>query len=810
MSIISKKTIELVLYTCLGYKENETVLVVTDETLWDLGLSFYKGLRDLGIEAILNSMKPRAIHGEEPPATIAEAMKNVDIALLITSKSLSHTQARRLASASSRKVRIASMPGADSSRLDRLLNINYDEMLRHSLALSELLKKTKKVEIRTSAGTQISMEIQGRTPHIDCGILTAPMAFGNLPAGEVYLAPLEGTTNGILVLDGSMAGIGRLTKPIKVTVKNGMVVKTNSPELNKILEPLNKSARNIAELGIGINPNAEIVGNILEDEKALNTVHIAFGDNLSMGGKIKAPCHLDGIILSPSIKLDGKFLPERLLKWYPSVKKESIKHGIIDTTYSVFEFEEIRSTFGSELYKMLFENSNDPQYVLDIKSQVFLEANPAFLSLAGYKREELVGRLKSNDLTTAKAHPILLKKKEALEKGIEQERYEFQVLTKSGEAKPVELSVRRMKLVDREVTIGSARDISERLKLENALREKITELALAGNRLMSLTEKIKNVPILIAELLKSHSEEVLYQQTIKLLCDPTGLNYKEVAIYLVKDNQLKLTQCNSDMLTKSINLNSSHRFARILRGELTATSKDSEILLPLKGLKQNFGLIKVIPEPKEKELMDTNPMAQKSYRDVLETIVSILGLLIESIRLNKTLEIQSIIDELTQVHNRRYFDVILKEEVERSMRYKHPLSLFLLDLDDFKDINDTAGHKQGDAILAEVARLLKKYSRKVDSVCRYGGEEFTIILPETALSGAQTKAHVIYDKIKKHAFSNIKSRGKSFHLTLSIGISTLSKEKGITSDDTLLTFADKALYEAKKLKGTKEKHIKAL
>jgi diguanylate cyclase (GGDEF)-like protein/PAS domain S-box-containing protein len=806
MNFITTQTVELVLYTCMGYKEKETVLVVTDDILWDLGMSFYQEIKGLGIEVLFSSMKARSIHGQEPPPAIAESIRNSDIALLITSKSLSHTNARRNACNSPRKTRVASMPGADASRLNNLLNINYDEMLKRGLLIAELLKSTKKVGIKTKSGTNLTMEIHGRKPQVDSGILKHPGAFGNLPAGEIYLAPLEGTTNGTLVIDGSMAGIGLLKKPIYATVKDGMVVNTDSKELNKIIDPIGPLARNIAEFGIGTNLNAQIVGNILEDEKAINTIHIAIGDNISMGGKIKCPCHLDGIILSPQITLDGKPFPEKYLR--PAIPPRKLRSNlnITDSSSSIMEFEKIRSEKGFELYQTLFENSNDPQYILDLKNQIFLEANAAFLSLTEYSREEMIGKLKSTDLTPQESYSTLIKKKENREKGIERERYEFKIKTKSGSIKPVEVSVHKLKLGGREVTLGSVRDISERLKLEKALRENITELALAGNRLLTLTEKIKNVPLLTTELLKSQDEEALYTQTVNLLCGPeSSLKYKNVLIYSLTNGQLDLVKNGKSMpnqkFPKSVKIKSGHILAKIARGETLPQKIGAEVIIPIKGSKEVFGIIVIILDQKEKELMETNPIAYKSYNDVMETIVSVLGLLIESIELNEKLEIQSTVDDLTQVYNRRYFDLMLKDEVSRSKRYARNLSLLLLDLNKFKEINDTYGHKQGDIILAKVADLLKKGSRTIDIVCRYGGDEFAVILPETDLQGAFIKANMIYNHIKNYKFTSIALKKKVHQLTVSIGISTLSEEKGIKTEDKLLSKADEALYRAKKAKG---------
>ncbi|MFT4326928.1 MAG: aminopeptidase, partial [Candidatus Woesearchaeota archaeon] len=119
-------------------------------------------------------------------------------------------------------------------------------------------------------------------------------------------------TNGTIVYDGSIAGVGKITTPIKLEVKKGKatIVSKNkdSTKLKKLLESVGPKAYNLAELGIGTNPNAILTGNVLEDEKVLGTCHIALGNDLSYNGTNNVPIHLDGIILKPTITVDGKII----------------------------------------------------------------------------------------------------------------------------------------------------------------------------------------------------------------------------------------------------------------------------------------------------------------------------------------------------------------------------------------------------------------------------------------------------------------------------------------------------------------------
>ena len=159
----------------------------------------------------------------------------------------------------------------------------------------------------------------------------------------------------------------------------------------------------------------------------------------------------------------------------------------------------------------------------------------------------------------------------------------------------------------------------------------------------------------------------------------------------------------------------------------------------------------------------------------------------------KTL-LSAVTDGLTGLYNHRYFQDRFEEEVERAQRYQHPLSLMMLDLDDFKRYNDTNGHIAGDLLLVELSKVLKKAVRKVDTVARYGGEEFAIILPSTKKKGALIIAGRICQKISDYRFPNqaVMPQGR---ITASIGVASLGDDSD--NHNGLLDNADKALYRAK-------------
>ena len=161
---------------------------------------------------------------------------------------------------------------------------------------------------------------------------------------------------------------------------------------------------------------------------------------------------------------------------------------------------------------------------------------------------------------------------------------------------------------------------------------------------------------------------------------------------------------------------------------------------------------------------------------------------------NERLQLLAITDPLTRVQNVRSFRDILRHEFRTAKRYDHPLSLFMLDVDHFKVVNDTHGHPSGDYVLKETAVILKQSVRESDVVCRTGGEEFSVILPRAGHTEAATFAGRIRKEVRKRRFIVY---GETIHITTSIGTATFPTDAEIVEPDMLVYFADKALLHAK-------------
>ena len=303
-----KEAAHVALTECMDVKKGENVVVIIDEPQRRIGQAFWETARELGAEAILCEMLPRETNGEEPPKAIAALLAACDVFVIPTSKSLSHTDARRKACANG--ARGATLPGITEEAMARSLKADYKGIEARTKKLSPIVTGAREARVTTALGTDITMSLEGRDCHEDHGIVRSPGEFTNLPAGEAYLAPLEGTAKGKIVVDGSAAGVGLVKNPITLIVEGGYATEiTGGPEadrLNEITAKFGKDGRNIAELGIGTNDKAILTGLVLEDEKVMGTVHIAIGDNASMGGKVSVPSHLDLVIKKPTLYLDGK------------------------------------------------------------------------------------------------------------------------------------------------------------------------------------------------------------------------------------------------------------------------------------------------------------------------------------------------------------------------------------------------------------------------------------------------------------------------------------------------------------------------
>jgi len=297
------KTAEGVLSSCLAVKKGEEVLIVTDDTREEIGEALYEAAGNLGCERLLMVMNERELSGQEPPKAVAAAMKSADVVIAPTAQSLTHTNARIEAARAG--TRVATMPGITEEMFSQgAMTADYSKVEELTAVVTEMLSKASVARIEKD-GHVLTINIRGRDGVPSPGVYREPGKCGNLPSGEAYIAPLEDGSEGEMIVDGSMVGIGKLDSPLHMVISGGKL-RSVTGEKSENLDVLLKNETNgtLCELGIGTNEAAVLNGIILEDEKVYGTVHIAFGTNTSFGGVNKAECHMDGIILRPTLYLD--------------------------------------------------------------------------------------------------------------------------------------------------------------------------------------------------------------------------------------------------------------------------------------------------------------------------------------------------------------------------------------------------------------------------------------------------------------------------------------------------------------------------
>ncbi|MFP4544154.1 MAG: aminopeptidase [Candidatus Kapaibacterium sp.] len=309
-----KKASTLALRDFMGLVEEETLLVISDENMREIGLALYESGQKLGGEAYYFEMPVGKVSGEEPPEPVGEMMKTVDVVVIPTTHSYTHTKARR--QATKLGVRVGTMPGITPDTMVRCFNADYERIVETTDKLTELLRRTNEVHVTTDLGTDITISLRGRRVVGSSGVMRKIASSGNLPSGEVSFAPIEDKTNGIIVFDGAMGGMATIENPVTVEIEDGKAVKFSGSGgearvLSRLINRYGDYGKVLAEYGIGTNYKAEITGEILEDQKILGMSHFGFGNNLMLGGKNKVPIHIDGVVKDATVYADGKLIVDR-------------------------------------------------------------------------------------------------------------------------------------------------------------------------------------------------------------------------------------------------------------------------------------------------------------------------------------------------------------------------------------------------------------------------------------------------------------------------------------------------------------------
>jgi diguanylate cyclase (GGDEF)-like protein len=193
------------------------------------------------------------------------------------------------------------------------------------------------------------------------------------------------------------------------------------------------------------------------------------------------------------------------------------------------------------------------------------------------------------------------------------------------------------------------------------------------------------------------------------------------------------------------------------------------------------------------------PRLGPAARERLARLLDPMALALDNARRVEAAEQAAVTDDLTQLYNGRFLTEVLRRELKRALRTGAPLSLLFLDFDNFKQVNDTSGHLVGSRALVEFARLARRSTRESDTIARFGGDEFAVVLPDTDLEGAVIVAERIRERVASHRFGSGRTRG--LRLTVSIGVAASSRR--LATPSALLKAGDHAMYEAKRLGGNR-------
>lgn len=298
----------------LGIKPGETVSIVCDITGFPTPVTeaVVKACVKAGTDPACLVMQPRAINGAELPEPMTGAFVQSKVLINLSGTSIAHVRAG--SSALKAGARMGSLRDFGAGVLESPgILTDYETVHRNALAVDALLEKGREVHITTAEGTDLTLQLCGRKGKAQTGFAREPGTFTGLPDGESTVAPLEESTNGRLVNPYIMEKIGRIDEPFEMDVRDGMIVSLKGGKqaraLEALLENQHPDARRFAsQIAFGINPDCRIIPVTYEVSKRLGTMHLAIGDNFSLGGTVQAGHHMDIVILNPTVTLDGKTL----------------------------------------------------------------------------------------------------------------------------------------------------------------------------------------------------------------------------------------------------------------------------------------------------------------------------------------------------------------------------------------------------------------------------------------------------------------------------------------------------------------------
>lgn len=300
--------------TCVQIKPGEQVLIIADSaTDFTVVRALGAAVLALGAEPTMTVMPPRQKAGEPPTPPVQEAINRADVVLSPATTSMSFTPNLQ-AGLRERRLRFITMPGVDSDVMTKgAATADYNAIYEVTQRLAKILTAGSQIHLTCPLGTDLTASIQGRRALVAAAFAREPGEIACFPDGESPVAPVEDTAQGVAVIDTSVHMLGLLKEPMRWIIEGGRLVSieggTQAIELRDIIKDV-ENGDNIAEIAIGTNPRARVTGNVSEDKKGAGRVHIGVGNNTGLGGNRPSPIHIDGIIMKPTVTVDGRVIVE--------------------------------------------------------------------------------------------------------------------------------------------------------------------------------------------------------------------------------------------------------------------------------------------------------------------------------------------------------------------------------------------------------------------------------------------------------------------------------------------------------------------
>jgi leucyl aminopeptidase (aminopeptidase T) len=314
--ILMSKGARTIVEVCAGTTAGEQAVIVTEPEMLPLAEAIAAAVYAVGAEPLITLMTPRASDGQEPPPTVAAAMKASQVFFNVVRTSITHTRATRDAAAAGARGMMMTQ-FTEEMLIHGGIEADFRALAPRCQAVAAAMAGARTIRLTSPHGTDLTLSADGRRGNaLTC--LISPGHFTTVPTIEANVSPLEGSAQGTIVADASIPyiGIGLLRQPVTATVERGMIVAIQGgPQADQLAKNLaskqDPQVYNVAELGVGLNPHCRFIGSMLEDEGVDGSVHIGIGTNITLGGHIKAACHYDLIMTGATIVADGRTVLER-------------------------------------------------------------------------------------------------------------------------------------------------------------------------------------------------------------------------------------------------------------------------------------------------------------------------------------------------------------------------------------------------------------------------------------------------------------------------------------------------------------------